>query len=352
MQPFSELCRATGLADAELQDLLGVSAAFLAECRTGTRRASPSHEQVLKGMALCGPPNEARSARESASVHNGRRTTPARQAPPGGHTEMLRENSARQLTLLDSASASTTRPKRKSPDGIATSAVLLSAHVGRNADLFPKILDLHVPPGSRIADVTWGKGVFWQQVEHGRYHVDASDIQTGIDCRNLPYKDGSYDCVVLDPPYMEGLFRHSSGHLAGAGKYAPFRNNYSDGKATTVGPKYHACVLDLYFRAGREAHRVLREEGILLVKCQDEVSANQQNLTHVEIINEYAGLGFYAKDLFVLVRTNRPAMSRVIRQEHARKNHSYFIVFVKLAPGRSRRRSGKARARKAAAKAR
>jgi hypothetical protein len=62
-----------------------------------------------------------------------------------------------------------------------------------------------------------------------------------------------------------------------------------------------AAVLDLYFRASKEAHRVLRDGGILIVKCQDEVSANKQRLTHVEIINELNRLGFYAKDLFVVV---------------------------------------------------
>jgi hypothetical protein len=46
-------------------------------------------------------------------------------------------------------------------------------------------------------------------------------------------------------------------------------------------------------------------------------------------------MGFYAKDLFVVVRQNRPGVSRILRQEHARKNHSYFIVFVKSSPGRS-----------------
>jgi hypothetical protein len=40
-------------------------------------------------------------------------------------------------------------------------------------------------------------------------------------------------------------------------------------------------------------------------------------------------LGFYAKDLFVLTRQNRPGVTRVLKQLHARKNHSYFIVFSK-----------------------
>lgn len=118
--------------------------------------------------------------------------------------------------------------------------------------------------------------------------------------------------------------------MAGGGSHSAFRANYSNGKATAEGgPKWHAAVTDLYFKAGAEAKRVLRPEGTLIVKCQDEVSANRQWLTHVEIINEYERLGFYCKDLFVIVRTNKPVVSRLKKQEHARKNHSYFLVFVR-----------------------
>ena len=218
--------------------------------------------------------------------------------------------------------------KRKSPAGAPTSDVIVSAHVGANEHVFPQILDLHVPPGSTIADVTYGKGIFWKRVDPEAYHVLASDVETGVDCRVLPYGDESVDCVVLDPPYMEGFFRSDGRTLAGTGNYAAFRDTYSDGRPRK-GPKYHAAVLDLYFKAGREALRVLRSGGIFIVKCQDEVSANVQNLTHVELINEYVQCGFYAKDLFVVVRSNRPAVSRIVRQVHARKNHSYFLVFLK-----------------------
>lgn len=224
---------------------------------------------------------------------------------------------------------------RKRPDGVATTQVTVSAHIGTNADVFPLILDLHVPPGSRVADVTWGKGAFWRKVRRDGYRVLGTDLQTGVDCRDLPYPDGELDCLVLDPPYMEGLFRRSETHLAGAGSHAPFRASYSNGAATAPvegGPRYHDAVIDLYLRAGAEARRVLRNHGVFIVKCQDEVSANRQRLTHVELINAYTADGFYCKDLFVVVRPNRPVVARLLRQEHARKNHSYFLVFIKLDP--------------------
>lgn len=221
---------------------------------------------------------------------------------------------------------------RRQATGVTTSDVIMSAHVGGNADLFPKILTLHVPRGAKIADITWGQGVFWQNVPEGFYEVTGSDINTGIDCRDLPYDPQSFDAVVFDPPYMEGLFRRSKNHLAHSGSHSAFRRAYSNGEAfeqTESGPKYHGAVVDLYIRGGREAYRVLRDNGIFIVKCQDEVSANRQWLTHVELVNAYEKMGFYTRDLFVVVRTNRPVVTRLLKQVHARKNHSYFIVFHK-----------------------
>ena len=216
--------------------------------------------------------------------------------------------------------------------GGATTALIPSVFIAGNAEVFPKVLELHVPPGSKIADVTWGKGVFWRRVPEGLYELHASDIADGVDCRALPYEDASFDCIVLDPPYMEGLFRKTTEHMAGGGTHAAFRDHYSNGTATSDGPKWHAAVTDLYFRGGEEAHRVLRKKGVCIVKCQDEVSANKQRLTHVEIINYYEAIGFYCKDLFIVVRQNRPGVSRLKKQEHARKGHSYFLIFIKLPP--------------------
>jgi len=202
--------------------------------------------------------------------------------------------------------------------------LIFSAHVGDdNAELFPDILHLYVPLGSVVADITYGQGVFWRNVPNNEYLLKATDIKQGVDCRSLPYTDSSIDCVVFDPPYM-----HTPGGTAHNG-HQNYENYYRNNQANNEEKKYHEAVLDLYFKGSAEAYRILKLKGILIVKCQDEVCANKQRLTHVEIINELEKLGFITEDLFVLVRTNRPGVSRVIKQLHARKNHSYFLVFKK-----------------------
>ena len=226
--------------------------------------------------------------------------------------------------------------KKRIQGGVATSDVILSAYISGNSEVFPMILKLHVPRGAKIADVTYGGGVFWRNVDLSAYELLTTDIADGVDCRALPYEDKSIDVVVLDPPYMEGLLRGNSNHKAGAGTHVAFRNYYSNGDEKSGGPKWHAAVTDLYYKAGAEAFRVLKDNGVLIVKCQDEVSANKQWLTHVEIINHYQTLGFYTKDLFVTMRQNKAGISRLLKQVHARKNHSYFLVFIKTTKPRAR----------------
>ncbi len=240
--------------------------------------------------------------------------------------------------------------RRRVQGGTPSNEGVVSAYIAENAEVFEAVVRLHLPEGSLVADLTYGKGVFWKQVPKGVYRLLFSDIdakrqrdlrhnvsvETGIDSRELPYEDASLNGIVFDPPYMEGLFRSSEEHLSGHGTHSAFRLAYSNGKPKphleqgAKQPKWHDAVTDLYLRTGLEAYRTLKPGGVFIVKCQDEVSANKQRLTHVEIISAYESLGFYTKDLFIVVRKNRPVISRLKKQVHARKNHSYFLVFQKL----------------------
>lgn len=225
---------------------------------------------------------------------------------------------------MATSASSQQQGRRKSPAGVATNDLIVSAYKGTNDAVFPQVLELYVPKGSCIADVTYGRGVFWKRVDVTDYTLHKTDLNTGTDCRELPYRDETMDCVVLDPPYM-----HTPGGTAHVGhqNFEQYYQNNSNGNGT--GLKYHEAVLALYFEAAREAHRVLKSGGILIVKCQDEVCACKQRLTHVELINELTEQNFIVEDLFVLLRQNKPGVSRILKQKHARKNHSYFLIFRK-----------------------
>jgi Flp pilus assembly pilin Flp len=77
---------------------------------------------------------------------------------------------------------------------------------GDNADLMERIAALYFKPGFRIADVTYGKGVFWRNIDTTQYDFHPSDLKTcptaAFDFRRLPYRSGTFDVVALDPPYV------------------------------------------------------------------------------------------------------------------------------------------------------
>src|SRR5574341_757689 len=100
------------------------------------------------------------------------------------------------------SSTTTSRKKRKSPEGDSTNDLVFSSYIAANDEVFPLVLSLYVEPGSTVADVTYGKGVFWRKVPKDAYNLLPSDLAEGVDCRDLPYENNSMDCVVFDPPYM------------------------------------------------------------------------------------------------------------------------------------------------------
>lgn len=186
---------------------------------------------------------------------------------------------------------------------------ILTATVETNADLFPKALSMYVRPGARIADVTYGRGVFWRNVDESIYDLVKSDAE--LDLCHLPYENDSFDAVVLDPPYMNG----------GGGVKDSVERCYKNGG----GNGSHQAVMALYFSGILEARRILRKGGVLFVKCQPAIADHKQKPTHVWIWEFMPVIGIRIEDEFLLVQTTVPLM-RHRGQQHARKNHSYLIV--------------------------
>lgn len=216
------------------------------------------------------------------------------------------------------------RRKRSEPQiRRANGRIIVTAYKGYNSVPFANILKLYVPVGAKVADVTHGRGMFWAHVDRSKYEVFATDISEGVDLRSLPYSDCSIDAVVLDPPYM---------HVTTGTAYKMKTNMASLYKVNMPHhptERGHKALMKLYLDGAREAHRVLRAKGVLILKTMDEVVGTKQMLTHVDIINELTKSLYSIEDLFVLMRQQAPMLSHKTVQKHARKNHSYFLIFRK-----------------------
>lgn len=85
-----------------------------------------------------------------------------------------------------------------------------------------------------------------------------------------------------------------------------------------------------YIDSMRESYRLLKDKGILIFKCQDKISSGKQYMSHVFIMNEAVRIGFYPKNLFILLAKNRIVADWQLKnQKNARKFHCYFWVFEK-----------------------
>lgn len=190
-------------------------------------------------------------------------------------------------------------------------------------EIIANILKLHVPQGYIDCDPTYSKGNFYKgKVQEPKYKFDiAPQTEDTIeaDARNLPLPNKSINCIMFDPPF-----------LATKGKSLEINNDSKIiNKRFGVYPTEQELHL-FYVDAMWEFYRVLKNEGILIFKCQDKVSSGKQYFSHVFVHNVAAEIGFYPKDLFVLLAKNRIVADwQRKNQKHARKFHSYFWVFEK-----------------------
>lgn len=190
-------------------------------------------------------------------------------------------------------------------------------------EIIRNILELHVPTHKIDCDPTYSKGVFYNNtgVTPPQYKFDIfpyDDTVTYADCRHLPLNDTSIECLMFDPPF-----------LATTGKSLQETDGNIINKRFGVYPNEKE-LHQFYVDSLHEFYRVLKDDGILIFKCQDKVSSGKQYMSHVFIMNEAVKAGYYPKDLFILLAKSRIVADwQVKNQKNARKFHSYFWVFEK-----------------------
>ncbi len=181
-------------------------------------------------------------------------------------------------------------------------------------DVLNHIFAVHFSePSIEIADITWGKGAFWQeplrsQVIH-RFDSAPRNGATFGDCRKVPLVDSSVDVVVFDPPHQHGISKTTT--LKHQADYARLKNQ-AEG---------HQLILD----TASELRRIARKGAI--IKVTDMVESGRFMPTHALIMMGCVDVLGWPCDIAILdsgvVRPMKPNQ-RVLHLRHA---HSYFLVY-------------------------
>ena len=192
------------------------------------------------------------------------------------------------------------------------------------SEIIKWILQLHVPDKKIDCDPTYSIGNFYKNtgIDEPEYKFDINPQVEGVkfgDSRNLPLDDNSINCMMFDPPF-----------LATTGKsLIEDKDNNIINKRFGVYPSEQA-LHQFYIDSLKESYRILKNKGILIFKCQDKISSGKQYMSHCFIHDEAVKIGFYPKDMFVLLAKNRLVADWQLKnQKNARKFHSYFWVFEK-----------------------
>lgn len=200
---------------------------------------------------------------------------------------------------------------------------VLAAHTWpSNADLIADVAQLYLGDAEYVLDPTYGRGLWWTKWRP-RLLVDHDIRNDGVDFRALPYDDDTFDAAAYDPPYVSVGGRATTGLPEMHDRYG-----------LEAAPRSPADLQDLIDAGLTEVARVVKPQGIVLVKCQDYISSGKlwpgthRTLTHA------LDIGLHLVDRFEHIAAAPRPQPPGRRQVHARRNLS--TLFVLSTPGRKR----------------
>lgn len=186
--------------------------------------------------------------------------------------------------------------------------------------IIQSIIDLYNNGEPFDLDPTYSTGRFWQGLPQPIHKFDMfpqtpDTRQANSNC--LPFEDGEIGSIMFDPPFViknQERLNGKRGKIESRFYGYPTINHLREHYQSTL----------------REFFRILRPSGLVAFKCQDTVSSSVNYPIHAEIIiNMAPGAGLVYKDTLLLGNRNVMLDPRVKKQQHARKNHTFFLVFRK-----------------------
>ena len=126
-------------------------------------------------------------------------------------------------------------------------------------------------------DPCYSKGVFYKGKQRPQYCFDLIpqyDFVEKYDCRNLPFDDNTIDSIIFDPPFLA---------TTGPSLKKSENNNHINKRFGVYNSEHE--LFQMYKDSIAEFSRVLKDSGLLVVKCQDKISSGKQYIAHNTIIN-------------------------------------------------------------------
>ena len=177
-------------------------------------------------------------------------------------------------------------------------------------DIIRWIIQLHLGGQPIHCDPTYGNGNFYKP-DDVKEPFHTSDIGDGTDASDLSFPNNSLRSIMFDPPFLQ-----------------------TTGRGSIIKDRFgsYPTMKDLwafYASALWEFCRVLQPKGVLIVKSQNTVMSGKQWWSTNYICNLASEFGLELVDEFVLLAKHRMPQHNLKQQRHARKYHSYFLVFRK-----------------------
>jgi SAM-dependent methyltransferase len=203
-------------------------------------------------------------------------------------------------------------------------APLASVFEGSDAELLERLLSFYPRAApQRILDATVNSGRFWRG---SRRRVTGIDLEAShrpdvvADNTRLPFRAGSFDVVVYDPPHVPNQ---------GQDRSKDFHTRFGLGPRS--GKESGYTLSGMFPPFLREAYFVLKPEGLLLAKLTDYVHDHRYQWAHVDFIQAAATAGFRPCDCIIKVRRGPIIDPRWKVAHHSRRRHCYWLVLRKSA---------------------